>query len=135
MREAHLHREAVHADVSCLAGQRLRARVVHDFSLSVPGEVLGLVGRKLKEDHRSRPSTGMYELCRCEDMWLAQCLRYRPADWELKYVTAKRRGMSELTVEQNLMFCQANRLSTAAVDGAYHAFPWFAERRRQRPDR
>jgi branched-chain amino acid transport system ATP-binding protein len=125
-------------DVSRLQAGYGRARVVHDFSLSVgPGEVLGLVGR-----NGVGKTTSLKAILGLVDVFggtvsvrghvAGPMSPVSACRLGIGYVSQQREVCPELTVEQNLMLpLVANRLSTAAVDGAYQRFPRLAERRRQ----
>lgn len=125
-------------DVSGLEAGYGRARVVHDFSLSVgPGEVLGLVGR-----NGVGKTTSLKAILGLVDVFggtvsvqgrvagaMTPALACRLG---IGYVSQQREVCPDLTVEQNLMLpLVANRLPASAIDGAYDRFTRLAERRRQ----
>ena len=109
-------------DVSRLQAGYGRARVVHDFSLSVgPGEVLGLVGR-----NGVGKTTSLKAILGLVDVFggtvsvrghvAGPMSPVSACRLGIGYVSQQREVCPELTVEQNQMLpLVANRLSTAAV--------------------
>ena len=125
-------------DVSGLQAGYGRARVVHDFGLSVgPGEVLGLVGR-----NGVGKTTSLKAILGLVDVFggtvsvqgrVAGAMTPAVAcRLGIGYVSQHREVCPDLTVEQNLMLpLVANQLPASAIDGAYDRFTRLAQRRRQ----
>lgn len=125
-------------DVSGLEAGYGRARVVHDFSLSVgPGEVLGLVGRNgVGKTTSLKAILGLVDVfggtVSVQGRVAGAMTPARACRLGIGYVSQQREVCPDLTVEQNLMLpLVANRLPASAIDGAYDRFTRLAERRRQ----